>query len=113
MKLTLLQVGIYQVFPELLQNSPYACDMTILGIISVNQNVVQIHNDKNVELLSKNLIDKSLEAYKYVDSLEKHHLVLGVTVLNPECGLLLDLFVYSYSKVCTDEISLDKLPSPF
>ena len=37
--------------------------MGISIIISIDENIVQIYNDKNVKLLGKNLIDVSLETY--------------------------------------------------
>ena len=40
--------------------------MTIFVITSVDKNVVQIHNNKNVKLFGKDLVDKFLKACKYV-----------------------------------------------
>ena len=37
--------------------------MIISIIINIDKDVVQIHNDKDIELLSKDLVDKSLETY--------------------------------------------------
>ena len=44
------------------QYSPYGYNVNIFVIISVDEDVVQIHNDKDVKLLSKDLVDISLEA---------------------------------------------------
>ena len=62
MKSILLQVGKQQELPELLQHPLYGRDVSISVIISVNENVVQIHDDKDVKLFSKDLVDVSLEA---------------------------------------------------
>ena len=62
MKSTFLQVGKQQKLPELLQYPLYGWDVPISVIISVDQNVIQIHNDENVKLLGKDLVDVSLEA---------------------------------------------------
>ena len=61
MESTLLWVGIQRELPELFQNLLYACDVSISVIISVNEDVIQINNDKDVELLSEDLVDVSLE----------------------------------------------------
>ena len=46
----------------LFQNLPYGCDMIISIIINVNEDVVQIHNNENVKLFSKDLVNVFLEA---------------------------------------------------
>ena len=61
MKLTFLQVGIQQEISELFQNLPYGCNVTISVIISVDENVVQIYNDKDIKLPNKDFIDVFLE----------------------------------------------------
>ena len=63
MESILLQVGIQQVLSELFQNLLYSYDVTISVIINGDEDVVQIYDDKDVKLLSKNLIDVSLKAY--------------------------------------------------
>ena len=62
MKLTLFQVGKQQKLPELLQHPSYSCNANISVIISVDQDVIQIYDDKDVKVLSKDLVDLSLEA---------------------------------------------------
>ena len=63
MKLIFLQVGKQQKLLEFFQNSLYSFNVTIFVIISVNEDIVQIHNNKNIKLLSKNLINVFLKAY--------------------------------------------------
>ena len=62
MKSRLLQVGKQRELPELLQHPSYGRDVSISVIISVDQDVIQIHNDEDVELLRKDLVDVPLEA---------------------------------------------------
>ena len=66
MKPTFLQVGKQQEFPELFQNLLYNYNVTISVITSVDKDVVQIHNDKDIKLLNKDFVDKLMKAYKYV-----------------------------------------------
>ena len=87
--------------------------MTISIIISVNKDVVQIHNDEDVELFYKNLIDKPLEACSSGCQPERHHLIFEVTVSSFKRGLPLVPFVDSHLMICTGKVELDKLPSPF
>ena len=86
--------------------------MTISIIISVNENVVQIHDNKDVELLYKDLIDKPLEACRCVCQPEGHHLIFKVTVSSFEHDLLLVPFADSHLMICTGKVELDKPLSP-
>ena len=81
-------------------------------MININENVIQMHNDKDVKLLSKYLVDVSLEAYWCVCQTKRHHLVLKVTVSSLERGLPLVSFADSYLMVCTSKVELGKLLSP-
>ena len=80
--------------------------MTISVIISVDQDVIQVHNDKNVKLLHKDFVDLSLEACWCVRVTERHHLILKVTVSSPERGFSLVPFADSHLVVCSGEVEL-------
>ena len=86
--------------------------MTISIIISVNEDVVQIHDDEDVKLLCKDLVDKPLEACRCVRQPKGHHLIFEVTVSSSERGLPLVPFADSHSMVCTGKVELGKPPSP-
>ena len=66
MKLTFLLVGKRQELSELFKNPSYGYDMTIPIIFGVNQDVIQVQNNKDVKLLCKDLADVSLEACWYI-----------------------------------------------
>ena len=87
--------------------------MTISIIISVKEDVVQIHDDKDVEFLCKDLVDKPLEACRCVRQPKGYHLIFEVTVLSFERCLLLVPFVDSHSMVCTGKVELGKPLSLF
>ena len=106
MESTLLQVGIQQELPELFQNPPYGCNVIIPIIINVNEDVIQIHDDKDIELFSKDLVDVSLEAYWCVCQTERYHLVLKVAVSSPERSLPLVPLADSHSMIGTSEVEL-------
>ena len=86
--------------------------MTISIIISVNENAIQIHDDEDVKLFYKDVVDKPLEACRCVCQSEGHHLIFEVTILSFERGLPLVPFADSYPMVCTGKFELGKPPSP-
>ena len=61
MKLTLIQVGIKQKLPQLFQNPLYGYNISIFIIINVDEDIIQIYNDKDIKLPSKDFVDVSLE----------------------------------------------------
>ena len=63
MKSTLFHVCIQQKLSKLFQNPLYNYDVSIFSIIKIDKNVIQIHDDKDIKLFSKDLIDVFLEAY--------------------------------------------------
>ena len=85
--------------------------MAISIIISINEDVVQIYNDEDVELFYKNLVDKLLEACRYVRQSKGHHLIFEVTVSSFEHGLPLVPFTDSHSMIYTGKVKLGKPPS--
>ena len=87
--------------------------MTFSVIISVNEDVIQIHNGKEVELLSKDLVDVSLEACWCIRQTKRHHLALKVAILSVERGFPLVSFANSDSMVGTGEVELGELFSSF
>ena len=80
--------------------------MAIYVIINVDENVIQIFNNKNVELFRKDLIHIFLEACWCVYQPKKHYLVLKVAVSSLEYGFSLNFFADSYSIVCTGKVEL-------
>ena len=87
--------------------------MSISIIFSVNQDVIQVHNDKNVKLFCKDLVDLFLEACWYVCLAKKHYLVLKVTISSPEHAFLLLLFADFHLMVGIGEVELGELFSSF
>lgn len=73
-------------------------------IFGINQDVIQVHYNKNIKLLNKNLADVALETSWYVGQSKKHNLVLVVTVLNAKSCFLFITFSNPYLKVSTGQI---------
>ena len=87
--------------------------MAICIIISVDEDIVQIQNNKDIKLFSKDFINIFLEACWHVCQSERHYLVLKVAVSSPERGFLFVSFADSHSIVYTGKIELGKFPSSF
>ena len=83
--------------------------MTIPVIIGVNEDVIQIHNNKDVEFLNNDLVDISLKACWCVHQTKRHHLVLEVAISSLECSVPLVPFVDSHLIVGTDVVELGEL----
>ena len=56
--------------------------MAIFFIINVDEDIVQLYNNKNVELFGKNLVNISLKVWQYVCQSEKHYLIFKVVILS-------------------------------
>ena len=60
MKLTFLQIGIHQEFRQLVKNPTHYLDVAFGLIFGVDENIIQIHSDKDIELFYEDLIDVAL-----------------------------------------------------
>ena len=63
MKLTLLQISKQVVFSQNIQIPLHVIHASLAWFLSVDKNVIQIHNDKNIKFFCQDLIDVFLEAY--------------------------------------------------
>ena len=66
MEPTLLQIGKQAIFPQNLQDPPYYFHVTLTLILSVDEDVIQIHDDEDIELFCQDLVDIALEAGRSV-----------------------------------------------
>ena len=66
MKPTLLQVGKQAIFPQDVQDPPHGFHVTPSLILSVDEDVIQIHDDEDIELFCQDLVDVALEAGRCV-----------------------------------------------
>ena len=57
MELAFIQVGKEPMLSKLAKDLAYSLYMWLTYFFSIDQNIVQIHNNKDVKLFSKNLID--------------------------------------------------------
>ena len=63
MEMTLLQIGKKAVFfLELFEDPADSFNVGLARVLGMDQNVVQIHDNKNIELFGEDLIDVALKA---------------------------------------------------
>ena len=62
MELTLFQIGKPAIFLQKIWHLPYGFHMTPSLIFSVDENIIQTYNNKDIKLFYQDLIDISLEA---------------------------------------------------
>ena len=68
-----------------------------------------MNNDKDIELLSQDLIDVPVETGQYVGEPKKYYLVLKIAVSSLETCFLFIVFFNSYLMVNTRKVKLDEL----
>ena len=110
MKSTFLQIGIQREFPQLIKNPAHCLDVTFALIFSIDENIIQIHNDEDIELFCKDLIDVALECCRSIGQSKKHYLIFEIVVSGPESSLPLISFANSHLVVGTGEVELGKSP---
>ena len=86
--------------------------MKLSYIFSIDQDIVQVHYNKNIKLFSKNLINIALKTSGCVGKAKEHHLVLEVAVFDAESRLLLVTLSNSHSMIGTNKIQLGKPLGP-
>ena len=77
-------------------------------VLGIDENVIEVNNDKNIEFFGQDLVNISLEAGWCVKQPKRHDLVLEMAVSSPKsCFPFIALF-YPYSIIITCEIKLGK-----
>ncbi len=98
--------------PQLVQHSSNGVDMLFAFVLDVDEDVIEVHYDKNVEFLCWDLIDVTLKCGRYVCQSKKHHLILEMAIAGPESRLLFIAFLDPYSIVDIGQIKLGETLSP-
>ena len=58
--------------------------MSLPWVFCVDENVIEINNDKDIKFFGQDLVNIALEAGQCIGQLKKHYLVLEVAVSSPE-----------------------------
>ena len=62
MKATIFQVGKQAVFPEFSKDPLNSFHVTLASVFSVNQDIIEVHDNKNIKFFYKNFVDIVLKA---------------------------------------------------
>ena len=84
--------------------------MAFALILDVDENIIQIHNDKDIKLFREDLIDIALEYCRSVGQSKRHHLIFEVAISGSESSLLLISFANSHPVIGTGKVELGKPP---
>ncbi len=79
---------------------------------SVDEDIVEIHYYKDVELFAQNLVDIALKRGRCIGQSERHDLVLEMAIAGPESRLPFVAFPDPHSMVGIGLIELGETPSP-
>ena len=106
MKLALFKVSKKAIFPQFFKNPSNGINVGLAWVLSIDENVFKIDNDKNIELFGHYLIDIILKTDRCVEEPKKHYLVLKVAVLSLEGHLPFIALFYPYLMVSICKIKL-------
>ena len=82
--------------------------MKLAKVFNIDQNIIQIYNNKNIKLLDKDLINVALKNGQNIKMFKKHNLILKMAVLYPEIYLPFIAFTDSYPMIYIYQIQLSK-----
>ena len=88
----------------------YYLNVAFSLVFGIDEDIIQIYNDKDIEFFYKDLMDVALECCRSVGQSKKHHLILKVAISGLESSLLLISFANSHPVVGTGEVELGKPP---
>ncbi len=80
-------------------------------ILSIDEDVIEIHHNKNNTLLYQDLIDVALECGRCVSQSKRYHLVLEIAIEGPEDRLSFISFPNPHLMVGISQIELGKMSS--
>ena len=83
--------------------------MGLAYVFSINKDIIEIKDDKDIKLLSQDLIDVSLETGRWIKEPKKHYLILKVAVSSLESHFIFIAFFNSHLMVSTCEFELSEL----
>ncbi len=108
MKSTLLQICIKAMFPQLLEYLLYCLDVGLSWILSIDQDVIQVHYNEDIKLFSENLVDVALKTGGCIGKAKEHYLVLEVAISGAKGCLPFVTFSNLHPMIGTSQIQLGK-----
>ena len=87
--------------------------MVFYYIFDTDENIIQIHNNKNIKFFCNNLINIALKICRRINQFIKHYLIFKMAISDLESYFLLISFINSYPVIESSEIKLNNLPDLF
>ncbi len=78
--------------------------MCLAGVFGIDQDIIQIHHNKDIKLFSEDLVDVALKTGGCIRKTEGYYLVLKVAVSGAKGHLLLVTFSDCHPMISTSEI---------
>ena len=85
--------------------------MAFFFIFDIDEDIIQIYNNKNIKLFRKNLINIALENCQSDNQPIGYYLILKIAISDLKNDFLLISFANSHLVIGTYEVELDKPPS--
>ena len=95
-------------FPQFPNNPPDSFYINLPGIFGVNQDVIKVHNDKNIKFFYQNFIDIVLEVGGSIKMTEKHDLVFEMAIPHLKSYFPLVTIPNSHLIICICQVQLSK-----
>ena len=88
----------------------HCLDLAFALIFGVDENITQIHNEKDIEFFCEDLIDIALEHCRSIGQSKIYYLIFEVAVFGLKSSLPLISFANSHPVIGTGEVKLGKSP---
>ncbi len=79
--------------------------------LSVDEDVIKVHYDKNVKLLCQDLVNVALECGRCIGQSKRHHLVFKIAIAGPKGRLLFIAFFDPHLMIGIGQIELGEMLS--
>ena len=109
METIFLEISKKAVFLQFFKNLSNGIDMSLAWVFGVDEDVIEVNNDKNIKFLDQDLVNIALEAGRCVRQPKNHYVILKMAVSSPESRLPFIAFFYPHLMVSTCEVKLDEL----
>ena len=88
----------------------HSLDVTIFFVLTIDKDIIKIHNNKDIKLFYKDLVNIALEGCQSIGQSKKHYLILKMAVSSSESSFLLIFFANSHPVIGIGNVELGKSP---
>ena len=96
-------------FPEFSKKLPNGFYMILASVFGINQDVIEVYNNKNIKFFCYDSIDIALKASKGVRRTKRYDLVLKIAVLHLKDYFPLVILSNSHSMIYVYQVQLSKV----